>query len=259
MQRSHPLRRKQTPHSNTGHLRGFNQQDLITLLGLAAEGERNIPCTGNEEIPVTCHIGLPARRKTWPLVERRSQLSCMYKSASRPQAHPPHIRFPTTPSTGWIQPGPRGHRIMWWHHTDHSPGTENCLERWKFKQLHDRALILAFNSPRKIPLPPNPNYLGFTVPTKHHCWCKWVSGQFGHDLELPGSPVVTVTDSERLGLPWERLRAAPLPRRPSSHVQEAAAAPVWRQGRADGVGRGVPWGGLLLPNAESPQLLLHII
>ena len=42
---------------------------------------------------------------------------------------------------------------MGWHHTEHSPGTENCLERWKFNNWVAACLRtrIRCDSPRKIP------------------------------------------------------------------------------------------------------------
>lgn len=199
-------------------------------------------------------------RKTWPLVERCSQVSCMYKECQTPQAHPPHIRSPTN-TIHWLNPNgtQRAKNHVMTSHRSFSRDRE-LLGKMEVQQLDDRALILAFNSPRKIPLPPNPNYLGFlTVPTKHHCWCKGFRAKLRSWPWAPGSPVITVTDSERSGLSWERPRAAP-PRegRPATSRKSCRCSSL-EAGESGQSGRGVPWGGLLPPNAESLQLLLRII
>ena len=102
---------------------------------------------------------------------------------------------------------------------------------------HVYALISGFNSLRKIPLSPNPNYLAFLIlPTKYYADARVSRQNSCHDLE-PQGPLLSQSQTQRAqcspGDGWEQhlpVRAIwPRPGR-------AAAAPVWRQGRADGVG-----------------------
>ena len=109
--------------------------------------------------------------------------------------------------------------------------------------LHVYALILGFNSPRKIPLPQiqviwdsswcRPSTTADArVSRQRHC----------HDREPPASRFITVTDSESLVLSWEQLSAAEStgPEGHPATSRRAATAPVWRQGEGRS-GRGLRW------------------
>ena len=149
---------------------------------------------------------------------------------------------------------------MGWHHTEHSPGTENCLERWKFNNWVAACLRtrIRCDSPRKIPLPPNLNYLGFLIMlTKYYCWYKGFKAKLLSWPWAPGSPVITVTDSESSVVPRGRLRAAPPHEGRLATSRKSCSCSSPEAGESGRSGRGVRWGGLLPPNAESPQLLLH--
>lgn len=125
---------------------------------------------------------------------------------------------------------------------------------------HVYALISGFNSPRKIPLPPNLNYLGFLIMlTKYYCWYKGFKAKLLSWSWAPGSPVITVTDSESSVVPWGRLRAAPPHEGHLATSRKSCSCSNLEAGESGRSGRGVRWGGLLPPNAESPQLLLHSI
>lgn len=117
------------------------------------------------------------------------------------------------------------------------------LGKMEVQQLHDRTLILAFNSPRKIPLPPNPNY----PQGSSRCWPNTtadarVSGQSsGHDLE-PQGPLLSQSQTQALRAPWEGGWAALPGRAVQPRPGRAAAAPVWRQGeRTEWEGSAMGW------------------